>query len=84
MPEFHNKYPTVTKGIMDQFFFGNKKTMEPIMKSYTFIDDLLKTDCHSTESLLYQQIKNNDISIKRFLCNYGKIETNGSYLSFFK
>lgn len=84
MPEFHNKYPTVTKGIMDQFFFGNKKTMDPIMKSYTFINNLLTIDCHSTESLLYQQIKNNGVIIKRFLCNYGKIETNGSYLSFFK
>jgi len=80
MSEFHNKYPTVTKGIMDQFFFGNKKTMDPIMKSYTFIDNLLKTDCHSTEGLLYQQIKNNKIGIKRFLCSYGKI----TYLSVFK
>jgi len=82
MPEFNNKYESVTKGLMDHFFFGNEKIMKKVMNTYNFIDYLLKVaDCHSTECILYEEIK--EIKIFRFLCSYGLINKNG-YLSVFK
>jgi hypothetical protein len=82
MPEFHGKYKSVTKGLMDQFFFGNDNVMKIVMNTFSDID-LNASECHSTEGLLYDQIERNGIVIKRFLCTYGTLDKNGKYISVF-
>ena len=84
MPEFHNKCTSVTKEMMDHFFFGNKDLMKNVMSMYNNISDLLKnSDCHSTEGLIYEYIIQNKIKIRRFMCSYGKCDKNGNYSSIF-
>jgi len=84
MPEFHNKYNTVTKEMMDHYFYGNKETMGFIMNMYDNINDLLTTsDCHSTEGILSHHIIKSKIVIKRFIVSYGFCDEFGNYSSIF-
>ena len=73
MPEFHNKCTSVTKEMMDHFFFGNKDLMKNVMSMYNNIGDLLKnSDCHSTEGLIYEYIIQNKLFIKQQGAGNGK------------
>lgn len=75
MPKWHGKYEIVTRQIMDQYAFGNRKVMKQYHSVYENIDNLLKSDYpHTGEGFLYAQIK--DINIQRIPIGYYIVRKN--------
>jgi hypothetical protein len=80
MPNSHGKYTSVTKNIMDHFFYGNINTMKKIINTFNNIPNFLKLDNpHTVEGFLYSQLFENNIIINRFMLSYGVIRKNNNY-----
>lgn len=72
MPEFHGRYPEVTKEMMDHYFFGPTKWMNKILDLYLNIPEYLdsKNMPHTAEGFLWWRINSNNIPIRRFKTSY--------------
>jgi len=78
MANFHGKYESVTKGMMDHFAFGNKKVMSVYMNTYNNIKNYVNDDnlVHTAEGFLFESIKN--IDIERININYSVYRLDGN------
>jgi protein YibB len=80
MPNSHGKYTSVTKNIMDHFFYGNISCMKIAMNTFDNIKQYLETDHpHTGEGFLNKNISENNIIINRFICSYGVIRKHSGY-----
>jgi hypothetical protein len=80
MPYSHGKYTTVTKNIMDHFFYGNIEIMQKITKMYSIIYKLITTNSiHTAEGLFFENINIYNTIVYRFFCSYGVIRENNKY-----
>ena len=80
MPNSHGRYVNVTKFMMDHFFYGNKKCMDIIMKTFNNLTKYLTSDCpHTVEGFLYKNIHDNNVKIYRFNLSYGAVRKNNIY-----
>jgi len=70
LPEWHGKYPTVTKGMMDHLFYGDTTTMGKICSLYEEIDEYLADISipHCGEGFLFKASR--DVEIQRFNVRY--------------
>lgn len=70
LPEWHGKYPTVTKEMMDHLFYGDIIVMEKVCSLYDTIDEYLADMSipHCGEGFLFKASR--CIKIQRFAARY--------------